>query len=605
MAGLTSKTLVATYKGLLKTAGDNVAIPTGSTAVNIVDGEENTSALWLTDGEVGIGTNTPVSQISGVTLHIDDSSSNPANINLTGGGGADTNDIGYIAFSDPDDHDDNLVRITGQVDGSDAGDPGGLLIFSTQENGGALAPHMAIIHNGYVGIGTTSPTNIVQIEGADPRLVIKDTDSYESGVSGPKIQFEGLDSGPTNRDLAVIHATSTTVGEGQLRFSTRVDGSQATALTIDHNSYVGIGTTTPAVSLHIANTVVPYPYLYLERTDDDDGTIEGEIIGGVAFVNSSAVGGDPDICAVIQAKAGSAFGTDDDQKPTDLQFFTQDESTDSTLGSPRMTIDMNGKVGIGTTAPGYKLHIQEDRTGEYAANIANLHDAGKGLLIFAGPNTLSSAGDGAWIDFQDGNGSPMGGIRNSSNVDLPEPYEASDARIKEDIADTKVNALNILSSLKLREFQKKHQANKCKIGLVAQEVLDVLPELVAKTSAIGNQWEELLDDSLVDDAGNKQMYTIGTGILPYYFIKAIQELSAKVEALENNNNQGDSSNEQEQDRSGGDSSSESSGEDSGGTEGNSSDSSSSTSGASEASESSSDDGGESSGSSGSDTSDDS
>jgi hypothetical protein len=88
-------------------------------------------------------------------------------------------------------------------------------------------------------------------------------------------------------------------------------------------------------------------------------------------------------------------------------------------------------------------------------------------------------------------------------------------------------------------------------------------------------------------------------------VKAVQELSAKVDALENNNQQGESSNEQEESSDGGNSSSESSGQDSGGAEADSSDSSGAASGASEASESSSDNGDQSSGSSGGDSSDDS
>ena len=51
MAGLTDKSLASTYKGLLKTKGDNVAVPTGATAIQIVDGEENVTPLYLTDGE--------------------------------------------------------------------------------------------------------------------------------------------------------------------------------------------------------------------------------------------------------------------------------------------------------------------------------------------------------------------------------------------------------------------------------------------------------------------------------------------------------------------------------------------------------------------------
>jgi len=85
--------------------------------------------------------------------------------------------------------------------------------------------------------------------------------------------------------------------------------------------------------------------------------------------------------------------------------------------------------------------------------------------------------------------------------------------------------LDILNSLKMREFKKKGRA-KCKIGLVAQEVLETMPELVGKTE-ITTEYKDYFDE------GEEEMYTVGTGILPYYYIKAIQELSAKVEALEN------------------------------------------------------------------------
>ena len=117
---------------------------------------------------------------------------------------------------------------------------------------------------------------------------------------------------------------------------------------------------------------------------------------------------------------------------------------------------------------------------------------------------------------------------------------------------------------------------------------------------------ELKDEVKEDGSIKAQM--IAEGAVVSILVKAVQELTAKVEALENNNEQGESSNEQEQDSSnnnGGDASSESSGEDSGGVEGSSSDSSDASSGTSEASDSSSDDGNESAGSSGSDASTDS
>jgi hypothetical protein len=148
-----------------------------------------------------------------------------------------------------------------------------------------------------------------------------------------------------------------------------------------------------------------------------------------------------------------------------------------------------------------------------------------GIKVQCGTDSLSSAGDAVYMSFFDGDGGASGGIRNSSNTDLPEFYEGSDERIKDDIADTKVDALEVINSLKLKEFTKKKHSQKTKIGLVAQEVLESkMPELVGKISNKG--YEDYFDE------GEEEMYAIGTGNMVYYLMKAVQELSAKVEALE-------------------------------------------------------------------------
>ena len=51
-----------------------------------------------------------------------------------------------------------------------------------------------------------------------------------------------------------------------------------------------------------------------------------------------------------------------------------------------------------------------------------------------------------------------------------------------------------------------------------------LPELVGTSSNKG--FEEFFEE------GETEMYAIGTGEINYYLIKAVQELTAKVEALE-------------------------------------------------------------------------
>jgi len=274
-----------------------------------------------------------------------------------------------------------------------------------------------------------------------------------------------------------------------------------------------------------------------------------------------------------------------------LNFYTQ--------AGERMRILADGNVGIGTTSPGKPLSVvvPDGVDNQMVASFTNADaDNPEGILIlFSGGNFTDAAiQDDRFILCQD-NDSDNFAVYSDGGVLYDEVDTHSDVRLKENIVDA-TPKLDDINKLKVRNFNFKHKTDPdaCRrIGFIADEVEEVFPKIIKKR-AIKKFGVEYTDLKHI-------RYEPIIAIL----VKAVQELSAKVEALENNNNQGDSSNEQEQDSGGGDSSSESSGEDSGGTEGNSSDSSSSTSGASETSESSSDDGGESSGSSGSDSSDDS
>ena len=55
---------------------------------------------------------------------------------------------------------------------------------------------------------------------------------------------------------------------------------------------------------------------------------------------------------------GSAIGFNDDSAQGNIHFFTAAGSTAGTVLSERMTIDSSGKVGIGTTTPGYNLQVE-------------------------------------------------------------------------------------------------------------------------------------------------------------------------------------------------------------------------------------------------------
>nr|DAS00988.1 MAG TPA: Neck appendage protein [Caudoviricetes sp.] len=97
--------------------------------------------------------------------------------------------------------------------------------------------------------------------------------------------------------------------------------------------------------------------------------------------------------------------------------------------------------------------------------------------------------------------------------------KASDRRLKENIAPTTINALDIINKLDMVEFDfikdKKHE----EIGLIAQEVEKIIPQAISRNP-------ENEDDFLHID------YTI---FVPY-LIKAIQELNQKLEEVNERRN---------------------------------------------------------------------
>ena len=96
--------------------------------------------------------------------------------------------------------------------------------------------------------------------------------------------------------------------------------------------------------------------------------------------------------------------------------------------------------------------------------------------------------------------------------------QSSDRRLKKNITDTEINALEVLNNLSIRDFDWKNQKEQG-FGVIAQEVLDVLPDKY-KTAFING--EETEGSYL--------------GISPAAFtmlsIKAIQEQQSKIKELE-------------------------------------------------------------------------
>jgi len=143
---------------------------------------------------------------------------------------------------------------------------------------------------------------------------------------------------------------------------------------ISDSGLMGIGTTSPSSLLTLSG---------------DDGTN-----GLVSFVGTGN--------AIINSKQSFLFNIDSDSSQTDRVFTIYKDRTGQTDGTHLFTVQEDGNVGIGTTAPDVKLEIQTS----FASAVGNaLHLTNEGLtanrgfgtgILFTGVPTLQ---DG---DFQTG-----------------------------------------------------------------------------------------------------------------------------------------------------------------------------------------------------------
>jgi hypothetical protein len=234
-----------------------------------------------------------------------------------------------------------------------------------------------------------------------------------------------------------------------------------------------------------------------------------------------------------------------------------------------MRLGRDGKLGIGsdlnTSGPSAPIHIRTNNmTGSsgYAMIIENTPDdaATHGIQMILGKNdgSTGSGGDTFYGRFYDNDLTEVGRMLNQAGVFSFD--DSSDIRLKENIVDTTVNGLDSINAVKVRDFKWKRNVHTVKCGLIAQELIgiDGVEDLVSGTD--GAMIDHLISEEIPaieavteqrDDNDNiiiegvtakdKVEAVYKTTIDPMginkagftpILIKAIQELSAKVTALE-------------------------------------------------------------------------
>ena len=210
---------------------------------------------------------------------------------------------------------------------------GKLHVYNSSSN------RLTIDQSGNVGIGTSSPalqsggTGIHINAGSYSEIKFTNSTTGTTASDGTALVSSGNDFQINNREA------------GKLKLRT----SNTDALTVDSNSNVGIGTTSPAAKLEVAGTT---PVIRL--TDSrllDNPSWDNVSLGSVQFYTSDTSSPGARVGAEIEAFADG----DSASAPNfNLLFKT---ATNTGTATEKLRIDKDGKVGIGTASPERALHV--------------------------------------------------------------------------------------------------------------------------------------------------------------------------------------------------------------------------------------------------------
>tara|TARA_B110000858_G_C17743917_1_gene446327 strand:- start:93 stop:1391 length:1299 start_codon:yes stop_codon:yes gene_type:complete len=382
--------------------------------------------------------------------------------------------------------------------------------------------------DGKVGIGTTSPDTILDIEDTEDETSIRVTNNNYNNYLIQKrrsdnSQILGIKEFGSNGGLSLVTA-----------------GTER--LNINNLGNVGIGTTTPAGKLQVTDV---NPDVYITSADTGQSDL---YFGG----------------ATTPTKGNIRYSDN-----ADAFIFNVNTSTEA------MRIISSGNVGIGTTTPAGLLHVSAGTSGDAVliiqADTDNNDENDVPQIWFKADGDITEGLIGLNDNFMDfvSNVSNSGfrffsGV--TSNTGTSDPYNGatekmritgpgkvgigltaptfqlqlstnsaakpssnvwtitSDSRVKENIRDYTTGLEAILEiEPKLYDYNGKAGFEKTKnnIGIIAQDIQEVMPETIISYNAKLNE----------DDTEDTELLSFDGHAVTFALINAVKELKAEIEQL--------------------------------------------------------------------------
>ena len=316
------------------------------------NGGNYTAGVRIVEGNVGIGTTAP-----GARLHVDGSVVITNNNSLFLRDTANNNGFQIRNTS-------SNVALIFQANNNALRYRAGFSSNSANAHIFAVGADTEIVrftNDGNVGIGTTAPTNTLDIAASQATLKLQST-------TGTNTVFARLENTAGTFYIGRDNSTGSSFGfaNAAILYETGANPmvfvtNSAERMRITAAGNVGIGTTSPASSLHIASS---------------SGVIFGTTAGTVGTSQiTTASAGSP-------VSSRFAFGTDG----TGWQYRIAKNTAGTIVDL--ITISDTGNVGIGTTSPSEKLHVDGNAVLTYNNSYQGINSIGnKAILARVSPTT--------------------------------------------------------------------------------------------------------------------------------------------------------------------------------------------------------------------------
>ena len=368
---------------------------------------------------------------------------------------------------------------------------------------GGTSEAMRIDSSGNVGIGTVTTSNVRLTSNAATASWAGTFYANSGGASTTGLSVYGLSFGGNySNGSAEVNIVYGSAGAG-LDFSSYNGTTVTPRMRIDSSGNVGIGG-------------IPRSLLYLGGGNEGTGeaTYKGQLTLNAfsATLNASGIGIEYKVRADSNGFGWrtTAYHTG---STTDYVFQTRQGSASWT---EVMRIDGSGNLLVGATS-----------TNPIADRVNGIATGPVGFLTSRGSNNMAlglSGTSGTNITFYTDNGSTYVTAGNiTSNGSVTAFNTSSDYRMKENV-QSMFGALDTVLALKPVTYTWKPEfagTNPNGQGFIAHELQEVVPDCVTG------------EKDAVDANGKPQYQGVDTSFLVATLVSAIQELTARLEALEN------------------------------------------------------------------------